>query len=78
MPVPRFYKGFVYAYTALMVPLTALFFVMGARTVDRTGLHRQVYPDVGFQGAALLDDVSSNVDLSFLDDDPTLPRRFFS
>lgn len=78
MAVPRFYKGLVYAYTALMVTLTVLFFVVRAYTADRAGLHRQVYPDVGLQGTALLDDVSSNVDLSFLDDDPALPRRFFS
>ena len=73
MAVPRFYKGLVYAYTALMVTLTVLFFVVRAYTADRAGLHRQVYPDVGLQGTALLDDVSSNVDLSFLDDDPALP-----
>ena len=45
---------------------------------DRTGLRRQVFPAIGFNGTPLLDDVHAAIDLDFLDDDPDLPRRFFS
>ena len=39
---------------------------------------RQVFPDVGFNGTPLLDDVGTTITLDFLNDDPDLPRRFFS
>ena len=45
---------------------------------ERTGLRRQVFPDVGFSGAPVLSDVAADIALDFLDDDPLLPRRFFS
>jgi len=59
--------------------LTALLFTLvtlGA--ADRTGVRRQVFPDVGFNGTPLVDDVGATITLDFLNDDPDLPRRFFS
>ena len=58
--------------------LTVLLFFLNLNVEDRTGLRRQVFPEVGFNGAPLLDDVGNAIDLEFLDDDPDLPRRFFS
>ena len=63
--------------------LTALLFVLSPGAADRTGVHRQVFPDVGFNGTPLLDDVGTTIALDFLNDDPDLPRptpriRFFS
>ena len=49
----RSYKGFASAYATLTVVLTALLFVLGARAAERTGLHRHVYPAVGFRGIPL-------------------------
>ena len=58
--------------------LTVLLFFLSSGAADRTGVRRQVFPDVGFNGAALLDDVGAAINLDFLNDDPGLPRRFFS
>ena len=58
--------------------LTVLIVFLNLNVEDRTGLRRQVFPEVGFNGAPLLDDVGNAVDLEFLNDDPDLPRRFFS
>ena len=58
--------------------LTALLFALSPGAADRTGVHRQVFPDVGFNGTPLLDDVGTTITLDFLNDDPDLPRRFFS
>ena len=58
--------------------LTALLFVLSPAAADRTGVRRQVFPDVGFNGTPLLDDVGTTITLDFLNDDPHLPRRFFS
>ena len=58
--------------------LTALLFVLSPGAADRTGVRRQVFPDVGFNGTPLLDDVGTTIALDFLNDDPDLPRRFFS
>ena len=78
MTLRRSYKGLATVYAALTLVLTAFLLVLGARAAERTGLHRQVYPEVGFRGTPLLDDVIGNVTLGFLDHDPALPRRFFS
>ena len=74
----RYAKGFAGAYATLAVILTVLLLILGARASETDGLHRRVFPDVGFHGAPLLDDISSNVTLEFLEEDPALPRRFFS
>ena len=76
--VKRYAKGLAGAYATLTVVLTAFLLVLGARSAERTGLHRQVFPDVGLRGAPLLDDISSDITLDFLEGDSTLPRRFFS
>ena len=57
---------------------TASLFFISPRAAEQTGLHRQVFPDVGFNGAPLLDDTETAITLDFLNDDPDLPRRFFS
>ena len=58
--------------------LTALLFFLSPGVADRTGVRRQVFPAVGFNGTPLLDDVGTTITLDFLNDDPDLPRRFFS
>ena len=58
--------------------LSALLFFLSAGAADRTGVRRQVFPAVGFNGTPLLDDVGTTITLDFLNDDPDLPRRFFS
>lgn len=58
--------------------LTVVLSVAGLVATERTGLRRQVFPEVGFRGTPLLDGVAPRITLDFLDDDPDLPRRFFS
>ena len=58
--------------------LTVLLFVLSSGAADRTGVRRQVFPDVGFNGAPLRDDIGDAINLDFLNVDPGLPRRFFS
>ena len=58
--------------------LSVLLFLLNLSVEDRTGVRRQVFPEIGFNGAPLLDDVGAAINLDFLDDDPELPRRFFS
>ena len=70
----RFAGGTIAATAAL----SALLFVLSPVAADRTGVRRQVFPDVGFNGTPLLDDVGTTITLDFLNDDPDLPRRFFS
>ncbi len=67
-----------FASVALPVTLTAVLFVVGPMATERTGLRRQVFPAVGFRGVPVLSDVAADIALDFLDDDPLLPRRFFS
>ena len=70
----RFAGGTIAATAAL----SALVFVLSPGAADRTGVRRQVFPAVGFNGTPLLDDVGTTITLDFLNDDPDLPRRFFS
>ena len=65
-------------YAALTVALTGLLFVLEERVSERAGLRRQIYGSVGFDGVPLVADVSPDVSLDFLDNDPAMPRRFFS
>ena len=74
----RFYRNCIGTYAALIVILTASLLVVGPLAADRTGLDRQFFPETGFRGTPLLDDVSKGVTLDFLDEDPTLPQRVFS
>ena len=74
----RTLRGLAGTCLAAAAGLTFLLFFLNLNVEDRTGLRRQVFPEVGFQGAPLLDDIGNAIDLEFLDDDPDLPRRFFS
>ena len=65
-------------YAVATVVLTVLLAVVGSRAAERTGLHRQTFPEVGFAGLPLIDDSSPAIGLGFLDDHPSHPRRFFS
>ena len=78
MKLARFAGVFACAVAAVTVVVTVLSLVLSARANDLTGLARQVYPETGFAGAPVFDGISPDVDLGFLDEDPTLPRRFFS
>ena len=71
-------KALACVLAAMTVVLTVLSLILSARANELTGLARQVYPETDFGGAPLLDDISTDVDLGFLDEDPALPRRFFS
>ena len=66
------------AYAVLAVALSAVLLTLQTHTADLSGLQRRVYPGVGFAGEPLLDDFNPDVTLGFLDDDPALPRQFFS
>ena len=58
--------------------LSALLFFLSPGAADRTGVRRQVFTDISFNGAPLRDDIGDAINLDFLNDDPDLPRRFFS
>ena len=74
MKLARFAGVFACAVAAVTVVVTVLSLVLSARADELTGLARQVYPETGFAGAPVLDGISPDVDLGFLDEDPTLPR----
>ena len=63
---------------ATAATLTVLLFLVSEASSGRTGLNREVYPDAGFTGIPVLADVTTDLTLGFLNDDPELPRRFFS
>ena len=63
---------------AAAAALSALLFFLSPGAADRTGVRRQVFPDVGFNRTPLIDDVGDAINLDFLNDDAGLPRRFFS
>ncbi|MYF29020.1 MAG: hypothetical protein F4169_09185 [Gammaproteobacteria bacterium] len=65
-------------YAATAISATATFLTVSAPVLERNGLHRTVYSQVGFQGRPILDNVSDTVTLDFLGDSPDLPWRFFS
>ena len=57
---------------------TVLLLAVDAHLSGRAGLRRTVYAQTAFRGAPLVRDVSASITLDFLDDDPVLPRTFFS
>ena len=57
----------------LIAPPTGL-----VRTFSMALPEGSVYSDSGFSGEPLFQDRTTEVSLAFLDEDPTLPRRFFS
>ena len=64
-------------YLGVALTLTALGGILHWLVAPPTGLVRTFYSDVG-AGEPLFQDRTTDVSLDFLDDDPTLPRRFFS
>ena len=73
-----FYKIFAYGYAAVAIVLAVFLLALEVRLTERSGLRRMAFSGVEFAGTRLLDDISSDVTLDFLEGDPTLPRRFFS
>ena len=69
---------FASAYAAMTIVLTVFLLTLEVRSAEQAGLRRLAFSGVEFAGTPFLDDVSSDVSLDFLEDDPTLPRRFFS
>ena len=65
-------------YIGVVLTLTALGGLLHWVAVPPTGLTRTFHADVGFAGEPLFQDRTAEVSLRFLDDDPALPRRFFS
>ena len=74
----RFARKFAYVYAAITIVLTVLLLTLEVRSAEQAGLRRLVFSGVEFAGKPFLDDISSDVTLDFLEDDPRLPRRFFS
>ncbi|MXZ71425.1 MAG: hypothetical protein F4Z04_07960 [Acidobacteria bacterium] len=71
-------RGFAAAYLVLATALTAAWFLLDQRLDEQTGLRRQVWPVSDFQGVPLINDIAPAGTLDFLEDDPRLPREFFS
>ena len=78
LPSRRTLRGLAGTCFVAAAGLAVLLFLLNLNVEDRTGLRRQVFPAIGFNGTPLLDDVDTAINLDFLDDHPDLPRRFFS
>ena len=65
-------------YLCVVATLTVLSGAMHGLIAPPTGLVRAFYSNSGFSGEPLFQDRSAEVSLAFLDEDPSLPRRFFS
>ena len=65
-------------YLGVALTLTALGGILHWVVAPPTGLVRTFYSEIGFAGEPLFQDRATEVNLALLDDDPTLPRRFFS
>ena len=63
---------------ALGIVLTVAWWLLGGRSSEYTGLVRHLYLGTGFSGAPRLTAVTGDLSLDFIDEDPELPRRFFS
>ena len=72
------WRWWLAGYLLLTLTCTATWLSLGQRLTEQSGLHRQVWPSNDFQGAPVITDISPGAGLEFLDDDPRLPRRFFS
>ena len=71
-------KAIAGVWGAVTLSLTVLWAVSGLRVADATGLRLQMWAGADFQGAPILDTISSDVVVGFIDNDRTLPRRHFS
>ena len=65
-------------YLGVVLTLTACGGILHWLVAPPTGLVRTFYSDGGFAGEPLFQDRTTEVSLAFLDEDSTLPRRFFS
>ena len=65
-------------YLGVTLTLTAVGGLLTWLVVPPTGLVRSVSADVSFAGEPLSQARTPDISLAFLDEDPTLPRRFFS
>ena len=68
----------VWWYLSVVASLTVLSGAVHGLIAPTTGLVRTFYADTGFSGDPLFQDHTTEISLAFLDEDPTLPRRFFS
>ena len=66
------------ACLAVALACTIAWLLLDQRLAEQTGLRRQVWLTGDFEGAPFINDVSSGATLDFLEDDPRLPREFFS
>ena len=65
-------------YLCVVATLTVLSGVLHGVIAPPMGLVRTVYATSGFSGTPLSQDRTTEISLAFLDQDPTLPRRFIS
>ena len=65
-------------YLAVALAGTTAWLLLDQRLAEQTGLRRQVWLTGDFQGVPFINDVSPGATLDFLDEDPRLPREFFS
>ena len=72
------WRWWLAGYLLLTLSCTATWLLLDQRLSGQSGLRRQVWLSNDFQGAPFVTDVSPGAGLEFLDDDPRLPRRFFS
>ncbi len=61
-----------------MAALSVALLLLGGRSANQTGLKRFVYTQVGFRGTPRIADVTADISLNFLVDDPLLSNRDFS
>ena len=71
-------RRLVWWYLCVVASLTVLAGAVHGLIAPPTGLVRTFYADTGFSGDPLFQDQTTEISLAFLDEDPTLPRRFFS
>ena len=68
----------VATYLTVALTSTGAWLLLDQRLAEQTGLRRQVWLTGDFQGVPFINDVSQGATLDFLEDDPRLPREFFS
>ncbi len=71
-------RVWIAAYVVAALTCTIAWMLLSARLAEETGLHREFWVANDFPGRPVTSDISPGIGLDFLDDDPRLPRRFFS
>ena len=66
------------ALSSAVIALSIALLLLAGRGGDQSGLKRSVYTQVDFTGAPRIADVTSDISLDFLVDDPLLSDRDFS